>query len=156
MWKFVFGLRKTTSRTATTTTLTHKHLQGKKQDSSGSYIKNASTGHGVQCSSGIHDEGIFKNITICPWYFASSTRGKKFKLPVEWMRGIVLLFWQLFCTFCTSSYIQLNCFCLIPMIFEARFTILCSLLLLFMFRLTYHIAMLKIKCPLSGSYKLFL
>ena len=79
MWKFVFGLIKTTSRTATiTTTLTHKHRQGKKQDSSGSYIKNASTGHGVQCSNGILDEGIFKNISICPWYFVSSTRGKKF------------------------------------------------------------------------------
>ena len=82
MWKFVFGLIKTTSRTATTT-FTHKHLQGKTQDSSGSYIKKASTGHGAQRSNGIRDKGILKNITIFSWYFELIPSGRGYKLPLS-------------------------------------------------------------------------
>lgn len=31
---------------------------------------------------------MFNDIKVCLGYFISSARGKKFKLPIEWMRGV--------------------------------------------------------------------
>lgn len=112
-----------------------QQLWCKKQNSSGSCIKNASARHGFQCSYGIRDEGNFKDIASCLSYLKGKCSKTLLSRLEESFAGFGIHFPPYKCNLIVSLFLVIS---------EDKYIDFCSLIPPFMLRSLHHIAKLNI------------